>query len=243
LKNQPVKGNTIPVQAKTPISISIQLEKAGLRFKLSSAEQLFPWNASQSTLKKWLADQSIQVRSIQHVSIELITELFLLLPFEFDSPLYRNGFIQKALGENALDGHEVHEQTADFAQANLLFLIPSVWKDFLSLLFPLAQLHYSHLIGNELAKTKAYIYPRIQLHLFDKSALVILIQQGKLHLANVFPYESPTELAFYLHSIREAFTIQWSEETIQLRGPEKTNTKLIQSLIELDIPLEPRNDA
>ena len=238
-----MKGNTIPVQAKTPISISIQLEKAGLRFKLSSAEQLFPWNASQSTLKKWLADQFIQVRSIQHVSIELITELFLLLPFEFDSPLYRNGFIQKALGENALDGHEVHEQTADFAQANLLFLIPSVWKDFLSLLFPLAQLQYSHLIGNELAKTKAYIYPRIQLHLFDKSALVILIQQGKLHLANVFPYESPTELAFYLHSIREAFTIQWSEETIQLRGPEKTNTKLIQSLIELDIPLETRNDT
>jgi hypothetical protein len=238
-----VKGNIIPVQAKTPISISIQLEKAGLRFKLSAVEQLFPWNSSLSTLKKWLSDQSIQVRSIQNVSIELITELFLLLPLEFDSPLYRNGFIQKALGENALDGHEVHEQPADFAQANLLFLIPSVWKDFLSLMFPLAQLHYSHVIGNELAKTKAYIYPRIQLHLFDKSALVILIQQGKLHLANVFPYESPTELAFYLHSIREAFTIQWNVETIQLRGPEKTNTKLIHSLIELDIPLEPRNDG
>ena len=238
-----MKGNIIPVQAKTPISISIQLEKAGLRFKLSSTEQLFPWNASQETLKKWLADQSIQVRSIQNVSVELITELFLLLPFEFDSPLYRNGFIQKALGENALDGHEVHEQTADFAQANLLFLIPSVWKDFLSLLFPLAQLHYSHLIGNELTKIKAYIYPRIQLHLFDKSALVILIQQGKLHLANVFPYESATELAFYLHSIREAFTIQWNAETIQLKGTEKANTKLIQSLIELEIPLEPKNDA
>lgn len=233
-----MKGNIIPVQAKTPISISIQLEKAGLRFKLVSAEQLFPWNASQSTLKKWLSDQSIQVRSIQHVSVELITELFLLLPYEFDSPLYRNGFLQKALGENALDGHEVHEQQVDFAQANLLFLIPSVWKDFLSMTFPLAQINYAHILGNELAKTKAYIYPRIQLHVYEKSALVILIQQGKLHIANIFPYESPTELAFYLHSIREAFALQWNAETIQLSGPERSNKQLLTSLIELDIPIE-----
>jgi hypothetical protein len=233
-----VKGNIIPVQAKTPISVSIQLEKAGLRFKLVSAEKLFPWNTPPSTLKKWLSDQSIQVRSIQLVSVELITELFLLLPYEFDSPLYRNGFLQKALGESALDGHEVHEQPVDFAQGNLLFLIPSVWKDFLSMTFPLAHINYAHILGNELAKTKAYIYPRIQLHVFEKSALVILIQQGKLHLANVFPYESPTELAFYLHSIREAFAIQWNVETIQLSGPEKSNPQLITNLIELDIPIE-----
>jgi hypothetical protein len=74
---------------------------------------------------------------------------------------------------------------------------------------------------------------------FEKSTLAILIQQGKLHLANVFPYESPTELAFYLHSIREAYSLQWNTETFQVKGPERTNTKLIQCLIDLQIPLEP----
>ena len=104
--------------------------------------------------------------------------------------------------------------------------------------FPLAQINYVHILGNELAKTKAYIYPRIQLHVYEKSALVILIQQGKLHIANIFPYESPTELAFYLHSIREAFALQWNAETIQLSGPERSNKQLLTSLIELDIPIE-----
>lgn len=233
-----MKGNIISVQAKTPIALSIQLEKSGLRIKMEEMEQLFPWNSSQASIKKYLADFSIQIRSIQHVSVVLTTELFLLLPHEFDSPIYRIGFLEKALGEGAIDGHEVHEQVVEFAQANLLFLIPSVWKDFLSMTFPLAQIHYTHLLGNELAQTKAYIYPRIQLHLFDKSALVIFIQQGKLHLANVYPYESPTELAFYLHSIREAYQIQWNTETIQLRGPERSNSKLLNGLIDLQIPIE-----
>jgi hypothetical protein len=233
-----VKGNTIPLQAKTTISLSIQLEKAGLRFKIDSIDALFPWNSTQLSIKNWLLDQSIQIRLIQHINVELTTELFLLTPLEFDSPIYRLGFLEKALGEGVIDGHEVHEQVVDFAQANLLFLIPSVWKDFLVLTFPLAQIRYSHLLANELAKTKAYIYPRIQLHLFEKSVLVILIQQGQLQLANVFPYESPTELAFYLHSIREAYEIQWTFETFQLRGPENTNSILRQSLIELEIPIE-----
>lgn len=234
-----MKGNTIPVQAKTPLSISIQLEKAGLRFKIETLEELFPWNTPLPKLNKWLLEQSIQIRLIQQVSVELTTELFLLIPQEFDSPLYRLGFLEKALGESVLDGHEVHEQPVDFAQANLVYLIPSVWKDFLALTFPIANIQYTHLLGNELAKTKAYIYPRIQLHMFEKSALAILIQQGKLHLANVFPYESPTELAFYLHSIREAYSLQWNTETFQIKGPERTNTKLIQGLIDLQIPLEP----
>ena len=233
-----MKGNTIPLQAKTPISISIQLEKAGLRFKMDSIDTLFPWNSTQLSIKNWLLDQSIQIRLIQHISVELTTELFLLTPLEFDSPIYRIGFLEKALGEGAIDGHEIHEQAVDFAQANLLFLIPSVWKDFIATTFPLAQIQYSHLLANELAKTKAYIYPRIQLHLFDKSALVILIQQGQLQLANVFPYASPTELAFYLHSIREAYEIQWTFETFQLRGPEHMNSDLRQGLIELEIPIE-----
>lgn len=233
-----MKGNTIPLQAKTPISLSIQLEKAGLRFKIDSIDALFPWNSTHLSIKNWLGNQSIQIRLIQHISVELTTELFLLIPFEFDSPIYRLGFLEKALGEGVIDGHEVHEQAVDFAQANLLFLIPSVWKDFLVMTFPLARIHYSHLLANELAKTKAYIYPRIQLHLFEKSVLVILIQQSQLQLANVFPYESPTELAFYLHSIREAYEIQWTFETFQLRGPERTNSILRQSLIELEIPIE-----
>ncbi len=233
-----MKGNIIPIQEKTPLSLSIQLEKAGLRLKKESLEQLFPWNTSQAEIKKWLAEQSIQIRLIQHLSVELMTELFLLIPVEFDSPLYRISFLEKALGEGAIDGHEVHEQAVDFAQANLLMLIPSVWKDFLAMTFPLAQIHYTHLLGNELAKTKAYIYPRIQMHLFEKSALVIVIQQGKLQLANVFPYDSPTELAFYLHSIRETYAIQWNSETIQVRGPEHSNVQLLQGLIDLQIPIE-----
>ncbi len=231
-------GNLIPNEEIRATSLSIQLESSGLRIQIEAIEQLFPWNSTQAILKNWLKDNSIQLQKIQHIAAELRTELFLLLPFEFDSPLYRLGFLEKAFGQGSLDGHEVHEQVVEFAEANLLFLIPSVWKDLISTIFPLANVHYTHLLGNELAKTKAYIHPRIQLHLFEKSALIIFIQQGKLNLANVFPFESATELAFYLHSIREAYHIHWNAETFQIRGPEQANRPLLRHLIDLQIPLE-----
>jgi hypothetical protein len=54
---------------------------------------------------------------------------------------------------------------------------------------------------------------------------------------NVFPYEHELALAYYLHSIRDTFDIQWNQETIQLQGPGAADSKMIADLIRLNIPL------
>jgi hypothetical protein len=41
-------------------------------------------------------------------------------------------------------------------------------------------------------------------------AFASLYQTNKLQLANVFPFETSIELAFYLQSIRDAFSLNWT---------------------------------
>ena len=47
---------------------------------------------------------------IKSVQIEISNEYFLLIPFDFDSPTYRLGFLEKALGEHSLVGKEIQQQ-------------------------------------------------------------------------------------------------------------------------------------
>ena len=200
-------------------------------------EEINPWKNATQSVNKQLDFFQINKSTIQIVEIEIIHPSFLLLPQSYHDPLYRVAFLEKAMGEHCMDGHELHEQFCPLVDATLLFLIPSVWKDQLANMFPLAKIHFKHLLGNEIQKSKLYIHPRIQVFLQEKHAYITYFQHGKLQLINVFPYEHELALAYYLHAIRDAYDIQWNQESIRLQGPESTNQQLIDDLIRLNIPL------
>ena len=143
---------------------------------------------------------------IKSVQIEISNEYFLLIPHSFDSPTYRLGYLEKALGEHALVGKEIQQQFIESENANLVFLVSSDWKDHIAAHFPFANIRYTH--------TLAYCLQRVdqQLTLFidQNLAFATLYQGNKLQLTNVFPFESSIELAFYLQSIRYAFSLNWT---------------------------------
>jgi hypothetical protein len=143
---------------------------------------------------------------IHSVQIEIANEYFLLIPLTFDSPTYRLGFLEKALGEHALIGKEIQQQAISEESANLVFLVPSDWKDHISAHFPFAKITYTHTMATCLVRNEQQLTLFIQ----GKLAFTSLYQANKLQLANVFPFESPIELAFYLQSIRDAFSLNWT---------------------------------
>ena len=143
---------------------------------------------------------------IKSVEIEISNEYFLLIPSDFDSPTYRLGFLEKALGEHALVGKEIQQQAILSEEANLNFLVPSDWKDHISAHFPFAKITYTHTLAHCLQRNDQQLTVLIQ----GKLAFASLYQGNKLQLANVFRFESSIELAFYLQSIRDAFSLNWS---------------------------------
>jgi len=143
---------------------------------------------------------------IKSVEIEISNEYFLLIPYTFDSPTYRLGFLEKALGEHALVGKEIQVQKIPTEEANLVFLVPSDWKDHISAHFPYASINYTHTLSSCLQRKEQ----QLTLFIEGKLAFASLYQHNKLQLANVFPFESAIELAFYLQSIRDAFSLNWS---------------------------------
>jgi hypothetical protein len=223
---------TNPVIA--PTTLFLQVSEQGIRLP---GEKVNYWkNATQSLIKQLEAFQ-IDKSSVQVVEIEIVHPAFLLVPNAYNDPLYRMAFLEKALGENCMDGVEMHEQSCSLVESTMLFLVSSSWKDQLSAIFPLAKINYQHILGNEIQKAKLYIHPRIHIFLQESHAYITYFQHGKLQLINVFPYEHELALAFYLHSIRDAFNIQWNQESIRIQGPDAQNQELIENLIRLNIPL------
>ncbi len=212
----------------------LQVSELGIRFP---GEAILPWKKANQAIKTRLNFFASGNSVHQEISIQIIHSDFLLLPEEYNDPLYRVAFLEKALGAHCMDEQELHEQPCPLVDSTLLFLIPSTWKDQLASLFPLAHINYSHLIGNEVQAAKLYIHPRIHVYLQENKAYIVYFQHGKLQLANVFPYEHELALAYYLHSIRDSFDIQWNQESIRIQGPEATNQQLIDDLIRLNIPL------
>jgi hypothetical protein len=143
---------------------------------------------------------------ISSVQIEISNDYFLLIPLSYDSPTYRLGFLEKALGEHALVGKEIQLQSIPAEDSNLVFLVPSDWKDLISTHFPYAKIDYTHTVATCLQKLDQQLTVNVQGNL----AFASLYQANKLQLANVFPFESSIELAFYLQSIRDAFSLNWT---------------------------------
>ncbi len=218
----------------TNTSLQLQVSEQGIRFQEVSP---ITWKQANAGISKNLKSLGLDASQIQDLAIEIVHPAFLLLPDAYHDPLYRVAFLEKALGIHCMDGNELHEQACEIVGSSLLYLIPSVWKDQLAYLFPLANIHYKHVVGNELNRSKLYIHPRINVYLQEQHAYVIYFQHGKLQLINVFPYEHELSLAYYLHSIRDTFDIQWNQESLRLQGPDAADTQLIADLIRLNIPL------
>lgn len=214
--------------------LHLQVSALGICIK---GEENIAWSEAKKALNKALKTNGLTNSSISHVSIEVIHPAFLLLPNAYNDPLYRVALLEKALGEQCMDSNELHEQVCALVDSTLLYLIPSVWKDELIGLFPLAKIDYEHVLGNEIQNSKLYIHPRIQVYLQENHAYVTYFQHGKLQLINVFPYEHELALAYYLHAIRDTYDIPWNQESIRLQGPDSINQKLIEDLVRLNIPL------
>jgi hypothetical protein len=219
---------------RTNTSLQLQVSEQGIR--LQEAD-LITWKQAKAGLAKSLKSSGIDIAQLQAIEVSIIHPAFLLLPKDYHDPLYRIAFLEKALGEHCMDGNELHEQACESVDSILLFLVPSAWKDQLAIYFPLANIQYKHHLGNELNRSKLYIHPRIQVYLQENHAYISYFQHGRLQLVNVFPYEHELALAFYLHSIRDTFDIQWNQESIQLQGPGASDTQMIADLIRLNIPL------
>jgi hypothetical protein len=225
LQTKPIRTNT---------SLHMQVSEQGIRMQ---EEELITWKQAKVGVSKTLKSLGIDSSQVQSIEVSIIHPAFLLLPKEYHDPLYRIAFLEKALGDHCMDGNELHEQACESVDSILLYLVPSTWKDQLAIYFPLANIQYKHQMGNDLNRSKLYIHPRIQVYLQENHAYTSYFQHGRLQLMNVFPYEHELALAYYLHSIRDTFDIQWNQETIQLQGPGAADSKMIADLIRLNIPL------
>lgn len=220
--------------------VFLQFSELGVHLKSESSQEieLISWDKIKKKELALMSKLKIERHQVDHLTIEILHSDFLLIPQEYDTKLYRIGFLEKALGQEALNGKEIHDQPVQWIESNLAFLIPSDWKDFASSLFPLAKVHYRHILGELLAE-KNHVKSKnsTQLHLYiqGKFAFISLFYQGKLQLANVFVHQSTLELAFYLHSIRDSFDILLTRETVNIHSYGAESDATIQSLAQYNI--------
>jgi len=220
--------------------VFLQFSELGVHLKSEASQEieLISWDKIKKKELVVASKLKIERHQVDQLSIEIIHSDFLLIPQEYDTKLYKIGFLEKALGLEALQGKEIHDQPVQWIESNLTFLIPSEWKDFASSLFPLAKIHYQHILGELLAeKNQVKSKNSTQLHLYlqGKFAFMSLFYQGKLQLANVFLHESTLELAFYLHSIRDSFDILLTRETVKIHSSGAESEATIQSLAQYNI--------
>jgi len=220
--------------------VFLQFSELGVHLKSEPSREveMISWDKIKKKESAIFSKLKLERHLVEQLTVEILHADFLLLPQEYDTNLYRMGFLEKALGEDALDGKEIHEQAVHWIESNLVFLIPSDWKDFASSLFPLSKINYRHIIGElliENKQAKSKISSQLNLYLEGKSAFMSLFNQGKLQLANVFTHQSSVELAFYLHSIRDSFEISLTSETVIIHSSGEESNVTIQSLAPYNI--------
>jgi hypothetical protein len=220
--------------------VFLQFSELGVHLKSDPGKEieLITWDKiKKKELTLW-SKIKIERHLVERLTIEILHTDFLLIPQEYDSQPYRIGFLEKALGQEAFVGKELHEQSVHWIESNLLFLIPSEWKDFASSLFPLSKINYQHIIGELLVENKeakSKNSSQLNLYVEGKLAFISLFNEGKLQLANVFTHQSPLELAFYLHSIRDSFNVFLTPETVKMHRSGPESDAIIQSLAPYNI--------
>lgn len=220
--------------------VFLQFSELGVHVPIEASQEIeiITWDKIKKKESALWSKLKIERPLVNLLTIEILHSDFLLIPQEYDAQLYRLGFLEKALGKDAVHGKELHDQPLHWIESNLTFLIPSEWKDFASSLFPLAKIHYRHILGELLDETKQMKKKNAtQLHLYlqGKFAFISLFDKGKLQLANVFIHQSSLELAFYMHSIRDSFDVLLTLETVNVHSSGAESDATIQSLAQYNI--------
>lgn len=218
--------------------VFLQFSELGVHLKNEETQEFEITSWDKLKKKDLLFLTKINQNQVDSLTIEILSSDFLLIPNEYNSQLYRIGFLEKALGEDVLHGKELHEQSIQWLESNLTFLIPSEWKDFASTLFPLAKLRYKHVLGELLSENnrpKSNYSTQLNLYLQGKRAFITLFNQGKLQLANVFVYQSTLELTFCLHSIRDSFGILLNNETVNIQSSGMESDAIVRSFAQFNI--------
>ena len=220
--------------------VFLQFSELGVHVQSEASQEIeiITWDKIKKKESALWSKLKIERHQVNQLTIEILHSDFLLIPQEYDTKLYRIGFLEKALGVEVLSGKEIHDQPVQWIESNLTFLVPSEWKDFASSLFPLAKIHYRHILGELLSEknqVKSKNSNQLNLYLQGKFAFMSLFYQGKLQLANVFMHQSTLELAFYLHSIRDSFDILLTRETVNIHSSGAESDATIQSLAQYNI--------
>ncbi|CAM4309290.1 DUF3822 domain-containing protein [Aquirufa beregesia] len=213
-------------------TLHVYLHEDGLEFNDANGvhQGHIEWNKSSKIQKDFWEKKGISPATVENVHTHLCHQHFLLIPQKYDSPIYRIGFLEKALGEEALIGQEIHVQKILSEAANLLFLVPSEWKDLLSYWFPLSQITYQHQLETLITQSQEN---GLSISIQHHQACIVLRKSGILTLVNIFPFSKATELAFYIHSIRDSYLIKWNSTSIHWLGD--VDTKWAEELIPFKI--------
>lgn len=220
--------------------LQISLSKEGIRVSMQKNEFLTEINLSWNDEVHFpsFLEKNFQLNwmEIKEIEVEIINNQFLLIPNEYFSDLFVTSFLDKSLGIQHKELSEVHHQVVEKEEATLSFYIPSLWKDYMALKFPLSRINYSHFMGNKLLHLSKFL--RNQMHVWLESDLlfVLLRKNGKLQVLNAFGVKDALESAFYLHSLREAFQFVWTHDTFKFYVPKGSNLD-ITALENLNIPI------
>ena len=173
---------------------------------------------------------------LQTINVQVNNNLFLLVPDAYHSDLFISSFLEKAIGKKNSENCEIHHQTIEKEEATLSFYVPSLWKDYLALRLPLSNFQYTHFIGDQINTISKFIRNQFHVWLQDDFAYVVLRKNGQLQVANAFAYKDAIELAFYIHSLREAFQFVFAKDTFHLIDLTN-NQSLLDQLSTYHIPI------
>lgn len=229
------KNNSIFPDDSNTINIQISEQSLTILNLENSSYKIIPINRLHQNLDEIWELIRVDKYQIKLVHVEIVSADFLLLPVEYDSPVYRNGFLEKSLGEKRLMGQEISVQEINLIDSNLIFCVPSTWKDTIANLFSMSKIIYRHILGNIVSQKKEKQVNSYSFCLHQNLLFVTLFKNNRLELANAFPYQSAVELAFYIHSLRESFELNLRPDLVNFSGPESNNELILSSLKDFNI--------
>jgi len=222
---------------KLQISLSMQGIQLSARDENGLKDLLLTWDNKENFSIIMEKEFNFHLLDYQEIDVTIYNNKFLLTPKEYFSSLFITSYLEKAIGAKNTENCEIHHQDIEKEEAILSFFVPSAWKDYLAIRFPLSSFTYAHFLGNQLVQTSRFLRNQMHVWLNEDLAYVIMRKNGKLHIANAYPFSNATALAFYLHSIRESFDIVWTNDTFSIQGNHLKNLEFQQQLLALSIPI------
>lgn len=231
----PTKNNSIFPDDLNTINIQISEQSLSILNPENGTHKILSINRLHQNLGEIWEHIRVDKYQIKLVYVEIVSADFLFLPVEYDSPVYRNGFLEKSLGDKRLMGQEISVQEIKLIDSNLIFCVPSIWKDTIANLFPMSKIIYRHILGNVVSHNIEKHVDSNSFCLHQKLLFVTIYKNNRLELANAFSYQSAVELAFYIHSVRESFELTLRPDLVNFSGPESNNELILSSLKDFNI--------